>query len=320
MSGSEQDRRVTIDQARALSSVAKSLSYRGSAVELGAASPTSVYHLIERLGRALHRFPLVSSSTRGRVELTSIGQEVLPRIEAFIAAHDALQVERAEIRFCAYPSIAGRAIPAVVDFLERHSDLDVIFHEISDQSRHDRGRGIVERTLRGEIDISVVPAGYGQSGLKEVPLYSWRLRALLSPHDERSRRDTIQIDDLADLRILVAPEGHYSRHLFDLASANALSKPEIAMQVADHGLMRNLASAARGYVAIIPDDAFGLESFVGPSLVDSDGGELGGSYSLYLSSRVASPIQESTSLQNRSEAVAILAELLRIHLGNSTEN
>ena len=87
-------RRLTIEQVRALTTVASTHALPAAAEKLGAASATSVYHLVERLGDLLGRGPLFTGSVRGHVTLTAAGDEVMSQAEKLVTSCDALLLDR----------------------------------------------------------------------------------------------------------------------------------------------------------------------------------------------------------------------------------
>jgi DNA-binding transcriptional LysR family regulator len=297
---------VTLDQAKALVSVARTGSFERTANELGLRWPASVFHLIGRMETTLDRGALVGPSTQGSAKLTAAGSEVLPMARALVEAYAAFSDGRHEIRISGYPSVAGRLARTISDYDGLHENIDVALYEIADQSRRDRGEGLFERATTGEIDLVVLPSDYSSPLLKSRKAYSWTLRVVLADGDPRRERATITVSDLNDLGFLVSPLGHSSRRLFDTLARETKERPRVAMELVDQYVLEQIAREGRRYAAVIPDDAFGAPNpLMGPALVGRDRRRRGGSYSLYYLSNHHALARRGSS---RSEAVLELSD------------
>jgi DNA-binding transcriptional LysR family regulator len=306
-------RAVTLDQAKALVSIAQSGSFERAATELGLKSATSVFHLVGRMEVTLGHGSLVGPSAHGKAVLTALGREVLPLAEALVEAYGAFEADKHEVRFSSYPSIAARVASTIATFNDRHAQISAAFYEITDQSRRDRGETLVSRVATGEVDLAVAPSQFKNPRLAKKRLYSWTLRLVLPQGDRRRSRTTLTIDELTDLSFLVSPVGHSSRRLFDEASRGANTRPRIAMELGDQYVLEKIARAGRHYAAVIPDDAFGEpDTSLGPALVSADRRHLGGSYSLYYaktqtSAARAGSMRSGAVLELTAEVVEALA-------------
>jgi LysR family transcriptional regulator, hydrogen peroxide-inducible genes activator len=300
----------TLEQAEALVKVARAKSIRGAAAELRLASPTAVYHRLQRLAEALGVGPLVTGSVNGKVALTPDGQQVLPQAQALLDAHQALRGSGQTIRFACYPILAGRAAPTVLDFARTHQrdQVEIVFHGISDELRRDRGATLLARAATGEVDVVIAPLGNDPRGLERRYLYSWNLRLVVHDGNPLREREWVTIDELKGRQLLVAPPGHLSRQLFESAASRAAVPPRIAMELVDQHAMRAIATAGDTYAALVPDDAFGIPNDkLGPLLLDDDGEELRGAYALFYSKR---HVVQAASGIKRSQIVLELVDAL----------
>jgi DNA-binding transcriptional LysR family regulator len=300
--------RVTFEQAKALVTLHDTRSFEETAATLNARSATSVFHLIERMSAVIGRGPLAGPSTRKGVSLTTVGDEILPLARALVTAYEAFGQEHYEIRVSGYPALASLATKTVSRFDRERLDLDVVFWDISDQSRADRGESLVERAAAGEIDLVLAPAGYSLPQLEALKLYAWKLRVVLPDEEPRRKLNSISLHQLNDLRFLVAPLGHTSRRLFDEAARRLNIHPRVAMELVDQPVMAAIARDSTRYAAIIPDDAFGApDKNLGPAFRDADGRVVGGRYAVYYSRRNVTDAAEGS---HRATAVLALAKEL----------
>jgi DNA-binding transcriptional LysR family regulator len=305
----------TLEQARAFVELERTRSFQAAAAALGHASPTSVYRLVLRFGEALGVGLLTTSSVNKHVELTDVGRQVLARARALLDSYEALRPRgTSTIRFSCYPVFAGRAAGVVIPFSEARQEIEVVFYEISDSLRADRGRILVERAASRQIDLAIAPSGSDRAGLVATYLYSWSLRVILHEADALRRRRRVSVDDLASRRLIVAPLGHLSRRLYDVAAARAATPPRLAMEFVDQQALASIARAGSTYAAVLPDDAFGRpDATLGPALVDTDGKEIGGSYYIYYSEMHD---ELARAGDERSQAIVDLAEALQQELGD----
>jgi|SRR5665213_97235 len=272
---------VTRPQVTALAIIAETRSWERTRKELGAASPTSVMHLLERMAKTIGTGPLVTGKGDS-VELTSSGSEYLLAAQnlrsAFLAFNDA----PFELQVSGYPIHAAILVPLVASFKDPNGSAEVKFHKVSDESRNDRGAELVQRLIDGELDIVVAPSGRGNATLAERKFYEWNLRVVLSKSDSHRWDERIRIAELREYRFLVAPKGHMSRELFDRMALEANVRANIYMEVSDQNVLREVATYFEKCAAIIPDDAFGLpDTRLGPVLLRSKGANVRQGYSLY---------------------------------------
>lgn len=281
------ERTPTVEQARAFCAVAVSSTYREAAERLGLSDHIPVIRRVGRFTQAMARGRLVTAHYTGQVELTAAGHDAYPLARRLVQASDALVRsgrESVRIRFSAYPAIVQRLAREVPALLEQ---LPIELYDVSDATRRDRGRGLVQRTADGEIDLVVAPAHPDVSGLEDLEeevLYRWRLRAILPKRHPLRVRDHVAPRELtaSGLNVVGAPRGHHSRELLEAAYASDRLPLAISFVSTNQVLLIEIARNSNGLAAVLPDDAEGKpDADLGPELTLSDGSPLSGLYSLY---------------------------------------
>lgn len=305
----------TIEQARAFCEVADLRSYEKAGERLGH-SRMSVIRLVGRFGESVGRSDLFTPSQRGEVKLTAAGRELLLATRRFVAAAEALTESHAEIRFSAYPSIVQQIMEEEPKLLEGQAPL--VLDDVSEERRVDGGAGLVNAVTTGRLDLAAAPSKLLSSKdlkrqrLKELALYSWKLRVVLPKEHPLRDRASITPDQLAELRISAAPHGHHSRYLLDSAFGTADVPLNVALESSSQHMLRAVARKGERHAAVIPDDAFGAPNpGLGPCLTDGSRRRMGGKYSLYL--RVADH-NDGTEVARRELAVTEIATLIQAGL------
>lgn len=315
MEGLEIDKRPTrspgptVEQARAFCAVAGAVSYKQAADRLHLSEHVPVIRLVNRFSKALGRGRLVLSNPRGEVWLTPAGREILPAAQRFVDSALALRELPAEIRFSAYPTIAGRVAQRCGDLLE--APVPLVMHDISEASREDGGWGLVHDVVAGRLDMAIAPIGLAHAGLEEHFLYAWRLRVVLPEAESPlSGRKRVTPADLASWRIAASPVGHTSRDLLEAAFAAQGVDLKVALESPNQELLRSVARGGQHYVAVMPDDAFDTPDVRrGPCLTAPGMPRLGGGYALYI--RPTEWARGHSGASSRDAAISAAALSLR---------
>jgi hypothetical protein len=260
----------------------------------------ALIRLVDRLAVGLNRDRLVHADPRGNARLTSSGLDLLPSARGFLAAAEALSETRIIVRLSTYPSIASQLVARSPELFDGTSPVEL--HEVGEDARQGRGRGLVRDVEAGTLDLAIAPAGLSTAAVEEQPLYRWSLRALLPSSRCRASRGTITPDQLNDFRIAAAPTGHTSRDLLDAVYASENLDLIVSLESSSQELLRALVASSATYAAVIPDDAYGTpDPRLGPRLVTRLQKEWGGRYSLYVrtgsaTSRGARDSRDSSAL------------------------
>jgi DNA-binding transcriptional LysR family regulator len=321
MSETEEGRRrtrstgPTVEQAQAFCAVADASSYKQAAANMGLSEHVTLVRLVSRFTKALNHGQLLEQESKGRVRLTAIGSRVLPAARAFVESDSELRELRPEIRFSAYPTIAGRMARECPELLEQ--EVPLVLKNISEANRQDGGWRLVHDVASGRLDMAIAPAHLPEERLTERPLYSWRLRVIL-PEDEESepvrklgRRKRVTPADIVNFRIAVAPAGHKSRELLRQAFEMADVNLKIALESPNQEFLQAVAQGGKQHVAVLPDDAFDAQGVKhAPSLyVRGSERKFGGEYALYMR-RPEEPEDGEVVLSDQDKAIAAAAEEL----------
>lgn len=305
----------TVDQARAFCAVAEASSYKQAADNLGLDEHVTLVRLVSRFTKALGHGRLLDAESGGRVRLTPIGSSVLASAKRFIESADELRELRPEIRFSAYPTIAGRMARDCPQLLEQ--EVPLVLKNISEANRRDGGWRMVHDVASGRLDMAIAPAGLQEEErVMERLLYSWRLRVILprDPEAEKARKlrgkKSVTPADIAPLRIAVAPIGHKSRELLIAAFDRAGVGLKVSLESPNQELLRAVAEGGSQHVAVIPDDAFPEQEVREAPYLHVKGSKqhFGGEYALYM--RRESQLQEEGFTSEHDEAIAAAAEEL----------
>jgi len=300
----------TVEQARAFCAVADTSSYKQAAENLGHGEHVTVVRLVSRFTKALGHGRLLEPESKGRVQLTPIGSRVLPAAKGFIDSADELRQLRPEIRFSAYPTIAGRMARECPQLLEQ--EVPLVLKNISEANRRDGGWRLVHDVASGRLDMAIAPAGLQEERVTERPLYRWRLRAIFPRREAaaatRKNKTKVTPDEIARFHIAVAPMGHKSRELLRKAFVMADVDLKVSLESPNQDLLRAVAEGGSKHVAVIPDDAFPEEEIEDAPYLYVKGSKqvFGGSYSLYM--RKENQLKDDDSASEHDKAIAAAAE------------
>jgi DNA-binding transcriptional LysR family regulator len=308
---------LTFDQVDAFCAVCDAQSFPAAA-KLPGRERTSLHHYVDRLERIVGERLLVRSDP---VALTPTGNVILPRARRVLEACQALLDTRSPtVRFTAYPSHIRQVATSIGQFASENPEIEVEYHNISDDLRFGEGAHLIARLGLGEFDLTIAPKGLKSDGIEETPLYEWSIRVVLptlEAFEGLRAADEVRLNDLRGLRALVAPPGHMSRRIFDRENENHRPPIEVAFDTAQTEVLVDVARASRDLVAIVPEDAFGRnEPNIGPRFVRKRGGRaLGGAYSLY--GRIQVDAENPTP---KERAVEEISRVVLAELGNSDRN
>lgn len=274
--------RPTVEQARAFVAVADTASYREAAERLELTEHVTLIRLVSRFTKTLGLGRLIETEAKDRVSLTATGERVLPAARAFIESARELTELHPEIRFSAYPTIAGQLARRCSELLEQKVPL--VLKNVSEANRQDGGWRLVHDVASRRLDMAIAPAHLQEERLDERLLYSWRLRVIFPEAQKLSRRRSVTPEDIAGFRIAVAPQGHKSRDLLSRAFEMADVGLRVALESPNQELLRSVAQGGTQYAAVIPDDAFGFEETKDAPVLCVRGKQesFGGKYALYM--------------------------------------
>ena len=186
--------------------------------------------------------------------LTSQGEDLLLRSRRLLAEAESLGERARELKGGETGILRVAATPQVIenllaDFLvryrQRHPDVEVHLVE-------DGGARLIGRLERGEVHLSVTPAG--MTRFEGRLLYPIHVVAALPSAHRLARRPLLEIAELEDEPLLLPQRGFGSREWFDIACDIAHIRPRVLLEsAAPHTLV---ALAATDYaIAILPSNA-----------------------------------------------------------------
>lgn len=235
----------------ALVSVADTGSFRRSAELLGVSQSTvssRISHIEDVLGTTMfHR------STR-RVVITDAGERFRRRVVAMIVEtrdllaefKDTAQLRRGRLIVGATASVAAGLLPGVIGRFQRSwPAIDVVLHD-------DFFGQALDRVLRGEVDLAVVPAGGRVGDLVCEPLISDVFRLAVPATHRLAGRHSITLADVAEERLLSMPTESAAWATLSAASAAAGLDYAPVFKTRDSATMMALVRQGFG-IAFVPD-------------------------------------------------------------------
>ena len=189
--------------------------------------------------------------TSRHVQLTSVGHSLIARSRDLLTDAQDLQ-ERAQalkVGHSGVLSLGGTPFvleslvaPFLARYRKRRPDVEVRLHEQG-------GARLLERVLRGDLQMAVVTSI--ESRLASRPLFPWCGLAVVAKTHPLARRQSIEVEHLANEPILVLPPEFIMRRIFDAACETTNLHPNIRMESSTPQTLVAMARAGCG-VAIVP--------------------------------------------------------------------
>jgi LysR family transcriptional activator of glutamate synthase operon len=197
---------------------------------------------------------LVDRTTR-RVALTEAGELLVTRARRALAEVDAARAELEDVAGVRAGHLTIGAIPTtgpvdlsglMVDFLARHSAVELTVHEQSSEELADLLR-------LDQLDLAFLSATerIESHGLCLHPLVAEELVVLLPVDHRLATRRAVRLAELADGPFVGYREGTRLRELLECAARDAGFEPRIVLESIDPRRIRSLVSRGLG-VAIVP--------------------------------------------------------------------
>jgi DNA-binding transcriptional LysR family regulator len=185
----------------------------------------------------------------GSVVLTGLGERILVRSRAILAAADAMRQERyaspgvirGRLRLGSMPSVSATMLPALLSRLERqHPGLAVTTIDGHDEE-------LVTWLRTGTVDIAVVA---GQpAGLSIQPLVTDTLLAVLPAAHPLASRETVRTQDLSGQPFILTKAGCEGLVLAVLTSRGVV--PDVKYEVSEASSILAMVSEGLG-VSVMP--------------------------------------------------------------------
>jgi LysR family transcriptional regulator, cyn operon transcriptional activator len=187
----------------------------------------------------------------GRLVLTGEGEDLAGRSRELLSGAESLR-ERAHalrsgdvgiIRVGVAPLTLQSLLPSfLAHHQRRHPRIDVRLFE-------DSPSNLWARLERGELSLAISFPGH--EGLGSRLLFPVCALALMSPDHHLARRKTLEVDELADERLLLPGHQFLTRQWFDTACRRGHLRPNVALESATPHVLVALARVNYG-IAIVP--------------------------------------------------------------------
>lgn len=248
---------LSLRQLRAFAAVARTASFTRAAAELHLSQPALTVQIRE-LESALG-LKLLDRNTR-RVQLTSVGAELLPVFERVLGdlravaenARELAAGDRGTVQVAALPSVCARLLPAAI------ARLRVSHPGITVRLRDTVAQRIVALLRSEDVDIGIGSFPAGERDIETEPLMSDRLVAVMPRGHPFAARRSLRLADLARHPLIVTDIQSSVRALVDRAMAAAGLDPSPAFEVTYMSTAVGLVQAGLG-IAILPATALELE-------------------------------------------------------------
>lgn len=221
--------------------------------------------------------PLLDPDATDGDALTPVGAELAAR------AHRCLQeLEPAGpdgLRFACYPAQFVHAAPLLRSF-RADTAVRVEVVPISDQLRIGDGAKLRTLLVRRHAEVAIVPGDFRVDGYSsEGTLYEWQLVALAATRSTPWSGPSVELADVCQRSLAVAPPGHRSRTVLTVNTDIRRIQPRIVVETADPHVLCPLPTVS-DLVALMPSDAVHPNPDVTVTDIVDGGRALGGSYTV----------------------------------------
>ncbi|GAA2056793.1 LysR family transcriptional regulator [Williamsia deligens] len=163
-------------------------------------SQSAISHQVARLERDLG-VTLLERSTRS-VTITDAGRRLLPVAEQILAltdrAYAVVRERTSRIRLAANMSFAERALAAISDVRDEHTEVEIEF-VLKDFTQR------VDAVVSGDVDIALIRGDLDDHRVTVHPLWVEDLVVAVAKRHPLARNDTVTLDDLAPYPLLLPP-------------------------------------------------------------------------------------------------------------------
>lgn len=247
---------MDLGQLEAYLQVAEHRNFSRAAEALGLTQP-SVTARIQALERDLGE-SLFERNGRG-VRLTEVGESFLPHVQRVLKAlhdgRDAVQslrkLELGTLRLGAAPTISTYVLPALLkEFSARYPGLDV-------SVRTDYSQQIVQMVLADEVQMGL-ERGTAHPEVETIPLYSDDVIMVTAADDAFAERGAVDIEDIAERRLIMFNRGSSYYALVDNALREAGVPVSPAMELDNMEATKKMVEVGLG-IAMLPRVAVAQE-------------------------------------------------------------
>lgn len=210
MAGKARELGFGLRQLEYFCAVARSGSFTKAADDLGIAQPT----LSEQIGRLEQSLGVaLFERLNRRVELTALGQAILPRAQALLEeaaalreqCEQALQGVRGPLRVGAIPTILPYFLaPLLKEFAGRYPDVNLHVREGTTAE-------LMEQVREGVIDVAILSLPVEGAGLVMKQLFREPLYLAVAESHPLAQVERVQLRKLSNERLLILRDGHCLR-------------------------------------------------------------------------------------------------------------
>lgn len=234
----------TLRQLRYFCAIAQAGSI-SAAAEASNASRSALASALDELEKSLGSVLCIRTKATG-VTLTAQGLDVLARAQDILDATERLEALRIEGEPCGslavgcFPSLAPTIVPRLwQEVAARHPGLS--FSVVTD------GRpGLLERLVRGEVELIITYDLHRFPELGVLPLYDADLHAIVSADHELASHDRLDAHDLSRTPLFVMDVAPGAEETLDWFAVQGVT-PRVALRTPHFELIRSLVARGLGH-------------------------------------------------------------------------
>ena len=210
---------------------------------------------------------------RGRgVQLTPAGRTLVTRAEQVLDGTGRLRELAQDLRIgrvgqitigCLARHVIGFLGSALGTFHRLHPEVRVVIDELELESHTDVADVFGDALRSGTVDMVFGPQ---LSGARSIAAYESTVVCALAPRHPWRRAGSIDVVQLKDEPVLVAPRGYYSRRALERACRSEGFEPLVALESASPTVLVQLGEEGLG-IPIVSGDALPRRRWPFPSLV-----------------------------------------------------
>lgn len=234
----------TLRQLRYFCAIARAGSI-SAAAESSNASRSALASALDELEKSLGTVLCVRTKATG-VTLTAQGRDVLARAQDVLDASERLEALRSQGEPCGalavgcFPSLAPTVVPRLwQEALARHPGMSVTV--VTD------GRpGLLERLVRGEVELIITYDLHRFPELTVLPLYDAELHAIVAAGGELASHERVAAEMLAETPLFVMDVAPGAEETLDWFAVQGVT-PRIALRTPHFELIRSLVARGLGH-------------------------------------------------------------------------
>lgn len=180
--------------------------------------------------------------------LAALAGPVVATLRTFRGALADLRGADAAVGIGAYPSHASIVALAAAELAT--ANIPVRLLDVSDAARDEGGQTLIDRLTGGDLDVVITTEREPFAGIMSRKLYDWHLVAAVVDDHPLAGTGTVELSDLAGVRLLVSPQRHTSRSMLATAGVEL----NIVFESGSTDALLDLALIQRWGAALVPGD------------------------------------------------------------------